>query len=577
MEKRAILAFGLILVVWVLYYSPFYQESILGRQDTSLPSTKETATPTRSTQRKPDETPASQVPQAPHVSQEQPQTPQMSSTEADRRFDNWDREVKLMSLPIDSTAVSREIIVESDLFRGVFNTHGAVISSWRLKEYEGVETPWVELIPDDRNGGPDILLTSEDGIIDFSQVVFESTDNNMTLSDARPNRTLEFKYVSPSGLGLVKRFTFANDDYAFNVDVEIIGGNHTPLGNKYFIRWGGGLRVTEPDRQRDLSSFRAFRLVGDEVEEQDIGDSEPVSDPLSGTTHWVGVRSKYFFAGVVPTERAAVGSRLSGRPITDDSVSDRQIAAELEMELIPNITDRYLIYLGPVDYDLLARYDRRLEDVVDLGWAIIKPISRIILQSLVWLHQWISNYGLVIVVLSVIVKVLLYPLTYKSMMATQGMQKLQPKIEELKTKYKNDSPKLNKEMMKLYKDQGVNPIGGCLPMLLQMPILYSLYAIFSSTIELRRAPLGWWIEDLSQKDPWYILPILMGLTMLLQSKMTMKDPRQATFVYMMPIVLFIFMKDLPSGLILYWTMVNILTILQQYMQNRFLPTSPVSS
>ena len=163
------------------------------------------------------------------------------------------------------------------------------------------------------------------------------------------------------------------------------------------------------------------------------------------------------------------------------------------------------------------------------------------------------------------------------------MQLLQPKMASLKEKYKNDSAKLNKEMMKLYKDGGVNPIGGCLPMVLQMPILFALYTVFSSTIELRGEPFienigPWtWISDLSLKDPIYVLPVLMGVTMLLQSKMTMKDPRQVIFIYVMPLVLFFIMKDLPSGLILYWTMINILTIIQQYIQNRFFPSPPATA
>jgi YidC/Oxa1 family membrane protein insertase len=231
-----------------------------------------------------------------------------------------------------------------------------------------------------------------------------------------------------------------------------------------------------------------------------------------------------------------------------------------------------------VHYETLESYGFGLENAVDLGWSIISPVSKITLSMLVWLHQFISNYGIVIIILSVFVKIILFPLTYKSMKATQGMQQIQPQMEALREKHKNDSQKLNKEMMKLYKEGGVNPLGGCLPMVLQMPILFSLYTVFSSTIELRDAPfIDAWINDLSLKDPIYVLPVLMGLTMLLQSKMTMKDPRQAMFIYVMPIVLFFIMKDLPSGLILYWTMVNILTIIQQYIQNRFLPISPATT
>jgi len=167
-----------------------------------------------------------------------------------------------------------------------------------------------------------------------------------------------------------------------------------------------------------------------------------------------------------------------------------------------------------------------------------------------------------------VVKIVLFPLTYKSMVASQSMQTLQPKIEALRERYKGDAQRLNREMMTLYKKHGVNPLGGCLPLLLQMPILYALYAIFSSTIELRDARFVLWIHDLSQMDQNFVLPVFMGVTMLIQSKMTMKDPRQAVMVYMMPIMMLLFMYNLPSGLILYWTMVNVLGIIQQYLQDR---------
>lgn len=579
MEKRALLAFGLILLVWVLTTTPTYQSLFFGDQSpVEGPEVANDASPLPAEQQSRLE--AETVVDIPAPVPKEAAVAVLveeatGATLSEERRQVWDRDEQLLTLRPDSASVpARKISVDSELYQGEFDTRGGVITSWRLKNYEGLDGPSVELIPEGLGGGPDVFVSSESGVIDFSQVIFDVSESNVVVNGSRPSRTMEFRYEHQSGLGLIKRYTFSRDDYGVGLEVSLTGTGRAALGNKYYVRWGGGINITEPDRDRDLFDFRSFRYVGDQVDEQDIGTDEIQIELLSGVTHWVGVRSKYFFIGVAPEEREGVGSLLSGRPLTDGSGTFRQMSAEIDMSLSGDVKDRYLLYLGPVDYELLLSYENHFEEVVYLGWSFLKFFSYYILVGMIWLHQGISNYGVVIIVLSVIVKVVLYPLTYKSMMSMQNMQKVQPKMEELRAKYKNDAQKLQKEMMKLYKEQGVNPVGGCLPMLLQMPILFSLYSIFNSTIEIRREPfVDVWITDLSQADPYYILPALMGVSMLIQSMMTMKDPRQKAFVYMMPVMLIFFMYNMPSGLILYWTMINILTIVQQYFQNRFMPTA----
>ncbi len=576
MEKRALLAFGLILLVWVLTTTDTYRSLFFQVDPNATVSEFETDAVNPS---QPDpiiddmveDIPVLAAPVNP-IAEEPEITTELVSSE---RRQIWDRSEQLLTLRPDSSSTigARTIVVESDLYQGEFDTRGGVIKSWKLKDYEGVDDPWVELVPQGLGGGPDVFVSSENGVIDFSQVIFRPSQNTVKVDDSRPVNTLEFEYTHKSGLGLVKRYTFSKDTYDVKMDIGLNGTQNAALGNRYFVRWGGGISVTEPDREMDLTHFRSFRFVGDEVDDQNIGTEEVEIEPLSGVTHWVGVRSKYFFIGLAPNDRPGVGSLLSGRPVTDESGAFRKMSAEIDMALESDVRDGFLLYMGPVDYARLQSYGIGFEEVVDLGWSFIRFFSYYILIAMIWFHQWISNYGLVIILLSVIVKVVLYPLTYKSMTSMQNMQKVQPKMEELRSKYKDDAKKLQQEMMKLYKEQGVNPVGGCLPMILQMPILFALYSIFNSTIELRREPfVDVWITDLSQKDPIYVLPVLMGLSMLVQSKMTMKDPRQAALVYMMPVMLIFFMYSMPAGLILYWTMINILTIIQQYLQNRFMPT-----
>jgi YidC/Oxa1 family membrane protein insertase len=237
--------------------------------------------------------------------------------------------------------------------------------------------------------------------------------------------------------------------------------------------------------------------------------------------------------------------------------------------------------MGPLEYSVLSDYNNNLDDLVmNHGWyeKTFRPISLLLLRVLKFFHLFIPNYGIVIILFSVLIKILVYPLTKKSYKSMKEMSRVQPLLAELKEKYKSDPQRMNKETMKLYKEHGINPMGGCLPMLLQLPLLGALFIIFRSTIQLRGASfIPGWIDDLSSADtiftlpfslPMYgdtfnILPILMAVTMIFQSKMTMQDPKQKAMVYLMPVFMLLIFNQFPSGLNLYYTMFNLLTIIQQ--------------
>jgi YidC/Oxa1 family membrane protein insertase len=219
---------------------------------------------------------------------------------------------------------------------------------------------------------------------------------------------------------------------------------------------------------------------------------------------------------------------------------------------------------------------------VDFGWKWIRPLSRLIFAFMLLCHRAIPNYGVVIIILSALTKLLFWPLTQKSFKSMREMQRLQPEMAAMKEKYKNDPQRLNKAMMELYRERGVNPVGGCLPLLLQMPVFISLFNVLRLTIELRRAPFMLWIRDLSAPDvvarmpfslPFIgdavsVLPILMGIAMFLQQKMSATDPKQAAMTYMLPIVFTVMFFRFPSGLVLYWLVNNVLTIGHQYLMAR---------
>jgi YidC/Oxa1 family membrane protein insertase len=273
-------------------------------------------------------------------------------------------------------------------------------------------------------------------------------------------------------------------------------------------------------------------------------------------------------------------------PLPDEGAKESySIALEMPYLGNPGETDRFTVFLGPLDFDVIKKYDVGLENMMSLGAAwIIRPISEyVIIPVFKFLRMFIPNYGIVLIIFSILIKILLHPLTRSSMKSMQKMQALQPMMTEVREKYKDDPQKMNQQIMRLYKEYGVNPAGGCLPLLLQMPILYALWAVFSTAIELRQASFMLWIQDLSIPDVILKLPfriplfninelsglaLMMGITMFVQQKMSVKDPRQKMMVWMMPLLMTMMFNAFPSGMNLYYFVFNILSIGQQAWMNK---------
>ncbi len=231
--------------------------------------------------------------------------------------------------------------------------------------------------------------------------------------------------------------------------------------------------------------------------------------------------------------------------------------------------EKFSLYVGPKEYDRLKAAGHELERAVDFGWFTV--IAKPLFVALKYFYKLVGNWGWAIIILTVIIKVLFAPLTHKSQKSMKRMQKLQPLFAELKEKYKGDPAKLNKEMMELYKKHKVNPMGGCLPMLIQIPVFIALYRVLGNSIELRHAPFMFWLHDLSAKDPYYVLPILMGVSMLVMQKMTptTMDPKQNMMMMLMPVIMVFMFISLPSGLVLYFTVSNLLSMAQQFYINKY--------
>jgi YidC/Oxa1 family membrane protein insertase len=224
------------------------------------------------------------------------------------------------------------------------------------------------------------------------------------------------------------------------------------------------------------------------------------------------------------------------------------------------------MFIGPQSYEILKGYDRDLAQSLDLSWKYLRPIAILFLWIFKKLHAVIFNWGLVLIAFSIIIKLVLYPLTKSSMNSMKKMAALGPQIQALKEKHKNNPQKAQQATMELYKANGVNPFGSCLPLLLQMPVFFALYPVVGRAIELRQAMfIPHWIDDLSRPDPYFILPIAMGISMFFQSKTTMNDPNQKAMLYMMPVMMVILFANFSAGLTLYWLMFNIFSYMQQEM------------
>ncbi|MCK5329586.1 MAG: membrane protein insertase YidC [Candidatus Latescibacteria bacterium] len=450
------------------------------------------------------------------------------------------------------------IVLENEYVRGVISTEGGTVRSWRLKTFrgkEGIED--VQLLAEESRGLSLSIWNQEVGAWeDLSNVEWK----DQSTSD-------EVRLVADLGAGQRIEKIFVLPPNAYHAEMKFLF-NGFESDTRTRLAWRDGMAVTEKNIKDDVNAMQVRTYMGGEVEKYDLKKGKALhSASVVGALDWVCLRNKYFAIALIPAFGRETTFSVSGPPW--DGVSGKRYDVFLESTIGAGHEANFTVYLGPQSYADIAALGVGLEHAMDLGWRWIRPIGKVMLSVLTAMHRVISNYGIVIILFSILIKLVVYPLTHSSYKSTNKMQEIQPLISELKEKYKGDAQRLNKETMKLYKEYGVNPVGGCLPMLLQMPILFSLFTVFRNTIEFRQAGfIPGWIEDLAQPDPFYILPVLMGLTMFIQQKMTMKDPKQAAMVYIMPIMMVFFFIRFSSGLVLYYTLFNVLSALQQWLMKR---------
>jgi YidC/Oxa1 family membrane protein insertase len=494
--------------------------------------------------------------------------------------------------------IDRVVTIETDLYKAELSTKGGLITKWELKGYKTWDGYPVQLVDYEKRGDFSLLFTSSDGrLVDTRDLYFE-VDNQLNDVILSGNQQFELAYSLPASNGgrIIKRFTFKNGEYGFKSDVEFKNMGAIVSNFEYQIVWENGLRYAEHNSVDESSFAASYLYSGKELTEVDATKiDETAQKDISGVVDWVGTRTKYFGLALIPDPGSSDGAYLEGhrKAMPDNGVYESYLVA-LKMPFREGTDEKKTItvFLGPMDHTVLKSYGVSLESMMSLGWAfLVRPISEyVMLPFFGFLHLFIPNWGILIIVFSIIIKVVLHPLTKTSMKSMKKMQALQPLMDELKEKYKDDPQKMNSAVMNLYKEYGVNPAGGCLPMLLQMPILYALYMVFRSAIQLRQASFVWWIKDLSVPDVIYSLPfhlplfgvkdisglaVFMGITMFVQQKMSVKDPRQKMMIWMMPIMWVLLFMSFPSGLNLYYTTFNILAIGQQMYINKQAEDEPL--
>jgi YidC/Oxa1 family membrane protein insertase len=445
-------------------------------------------------------------------------------------------------VPVDT--IASDVVIETDLYKAVFSTRGAIIKYWELKTFK------------DKDDMPVVLL-KESGVIPSLGIIFEGPDRNLpqkliyaastkkiVLSDQRANGELIFTY-SNQGMSIRKKFTFHNDDFSVDLSIDTI---NTP---SYLLPLGTDFGVFDKEQREHKGPVM---LIGSDREEFDKDLKS--AKYLTGNISWIAQEDKYFAAAIIPAS-----------PIEGVNVWKETDSAEIALKLKPQKHD-FIFYAGPKEYDRLKQLNAGFEHIVDFGWFTV--VAMPLFWVLKFFYGFLGNYGWSIILLTIVTRIPFIPLMHKSQQSMKKMQKVQPMMAELKEKYKNDSAKMQKETMALYKKHKVNPIGGCLPMFLQVPVFIALYNVLLRAIELRGAPFILWITDLASKDPYFVLPIVMGLTMVLQQKMTptAMDPKQAKMMMLMPIVFTFMFLTFASGLVLYWLVNNILGIAQQYIANK---------
>jgi len=474
--------------------------------------------------------------------------------------------------PLEEGVQERQVVVEGPLYRFTFTTSGARLESAQLLRFRSFarEGP-VELVEPGTGGalGSRILTGAE--TVDLSRAHFEPSADDLKLASGDGPQSLTFTHRPGQGSrGLEVTYTFDPESYVVRVQGRTLGGGGTTL----LYDLGTGLAFNE-SREQDEARSRAYAVnhLRQGVRSRDLSRVRN-TEVEDGPFYWVAFRSRYFVLAMMggsgaPDEAPAYVGGLTATELPGEA----EVAVTVTQPLTAEGTFAYRLFLGPQDYSRLSALGNDLQEVNAYGWRFIRPILRpfvgIITTVLVWLHEALSlGYGMVLVLFGVLMRVLLWPLNQKAMRAQFRNMAVQPLLQDIQKRYKDQPERMQKELMKLYKEHGFNPLAGCLPLLLPWPVLIALFFVFQNTIELRGVPFLW-LPDLSAPDPYFALPVFLGLSMFLLQWVSMRtletvNPQMKMMMWFMPIFMVFIFFNLASGLNLYYAVSNIATLPQQW-------------
>ena len=497
----------------------------------------------------------------------------------------------------------RTSVIVTDMFEATFTNRGGRLRSLKLRGYpeelpgKGEPPRPLEAIPREmieRDMLPLGLEVPDDEVLtgELERALFMVEPSRLELGPGQPEGTVRFHYRSAAGVDAVKEITFRQGSYLIGVEAHVTAlpgsapdvppaGRPLPVA----IEWGPGFSNPPTSLRDSEGSYGSYDYFGRAIYHtsgrtyRSAKGSMEKDLAVAGQVSWAGLEERYFAVVVLPDVQF---ERVTYRPYRFKTSDGKE---RTELTLVVDLEGPAELFVGPKKYEILKSTHPALPDVIDFGrW--LGPLAKLLLFALNRIEAVVGNYGFAIILLTLLIKVALMPLTLKSFKSMKRVQKLQPKVQAIRDRYKRLSSdpterreqkmRMNEEVMALYKKEGANPVGGCFPMLLQMPFLFAFYTLLSVAIELRQEPFLFWIHDLSQKDPIYITPVLMTLAQYLSQRLTpatSPDPTQQRMMTFMPLFfLFIFVK-VPSGLVIYWLTSNLFQIGQQLVMNRLDPTS----
>lgn len=480
--------------------------------------------------------------------------------------------------PIVAGDRDQEIVVESDSVRAVFTSRSAILKSWRLKRYLDAQGQPLELVPQQlpKETPQPFSLRLPNAVDTATLTIVQFRPSADALRVDGGPKTLRFDYRDSTGLTVWKEFVFDSAHpyiVGFSAGGESQGGPLNPVV-QLGAALGSGLNESGSSY---YTPPRAILGVDGDVERIPADKlADPARAAHDGLFSFAGVEDHYFMSALIrPDEPVRVEYRPIAVPGRTEKETRRFVAYSTRFATPPS---RERFFLGPKDFDVLAAIDRTLVRAIDFGMFSFLVVP--LLRALKWIDASVGNYGWSIIILTVLINAAMFPLRHKSVVSMRKMQEIQPQVKAIQDRYaklKLNDParqKMNVELMNLYRERGVNPASGCVPMLLTMPVLLAFYALLSVAIELRGAPFVGWIKDLSVHDPLYITPLLMGATMVWQQRLTpvttSADPVQQKMMMFMPVMFTVFFLWAPSGLVLYWFVSNLWAIAQQILTNRII-------